>query len=200
MSDAAAADQNLAAAAWPAEGMAPLLRGLILVLAGTVFIAICAHIKVPMWPVPMTMQTFAVLVIGMAYGWRLGGLTVLAYLGEGAAGLPVFATGSGLAYLAGPTAGYLAGFLLAALFVGWAAERGWDRSLAHVAATMAAGTAIIFACGVPWLAGFLGAWDKALAGGLYPFLLGDAIKVALAAMLLPAAWRLVDRRRGSGSA
>ncbi len=187
--------QTLAQTTWPASGRTSLLRGAILVLVGSALIAVSARVQVPMWPVPMTMQTFAVLVVGMAYGWRLGGLTLLAYLGEGAIGLPVFASGGGIAYFAGPTTGYLLGFLLSATFVGWAAERGWDRTMAHTAAAMAVGTAIIFVCGVAWLAVFLGDVEKALVGGLNPFILGAAVKIALATVLLPTIWRIVGRGR-----
>jgi biotin transport system substrate-specific component len=143
----------------------------------------------------MTMQTFAVLVVAMSFGLRLGGATLLLYLAEGAIGLPVFASGSGLAYMAGPTGGYLAGFFLAAILVGWLAEKGWDRSVVFTLAAMALGTALIFLPGVTWLAIFLGDLDKAVASGLTPFLVGAAVKIALAAALLPFAWRLLAGRK-----
>lgn len=114
--------QSLAKAAWPSE-QAHVFRNVVLMLVGSLLLAISAKIQVPFYPVPMTMQTFAVLVIGMAYGWRLGGATVLLYLAEGAAGMPVFASGAGLAYLAGPTGGYLVGFLASAVLVGFLADR-----------------------------------------------------------------------------
>jgi biotin transport system substrate-specific component len=183
---------------WPSRGAAASLRGLrltVLIAAGTALMALSAKVQVPMWPVPMTMQTFAVLVIGMAYGWRLGGVTLLAYLAEGAAGLPVFASGAGVAYLYGPTGGYLVGFVVAAMLVGWLGERGWDRSVVPTLVAMTLGTAVIFGLGVGWLSTLIG-FDKALAAGLTPFLVGAAIKIALAAAVLPFAWRLVGRRDG----
>lgn len=193
MSEIAATDRTLAAAAWPVASQRPGLRELVLVAAGVVFITICAKINVPMYPVPMTMQTFAALVIGMAYGTRLGGATLLAYLGAGAAGLPVFAAGGGIAYFLGPTTGYLVGFLVSAVFVGWTAERGWDRSLVMTAAAMALGTLIIFALGIAWLSVFLGDPVAAFENGMKPFILGGAVKVALAALLMPSCWKLLER-------
>lgn len=183
---------------WPDPITAPattrVLRAVVLAVLGSLLVAVSAKIQVPMWPVPMTMQTFAVLVIGMSFGLRLGSATLLLYLAEGAAGLPVFASGGGLAYLAGPTGGYLVGFLIAAAWVGWLAEKGWDRNVVLTLIAMALGTAVIFGLGVTWLAVFLGDVDKAVASGLTPFLIGAAVKIALAAALLPVAWRLVPGR------
>jgi len=177
-----------------------LLRNILLAVAGSLALWISAKVQVPFYPVPMTMQTFVVLVIGMAFGWRLGAATVLLYLAEGAAGLPVFAgtpeRGIGLAYMAGPTGGYLVGFVLAAATVGVLAERGWDRRIPTTLAAMALGTAIIFACGVLWLGALVGWSEPVLALGVTPFLPGAAFKIALAAAVLPLAWRLVGRRRG----
>ena len=178
--------QTLAAALWPAEGMSKALRAILLAVVGSALLTVSAKIQVPFWPVPMTMQTFAVLVIGMAYGWRLGAATVLLYLVEGAAGLPVFAGGGGAAYMAGTTGGYLVGFL---------AGRGWDRAAGTTLLAMLLGTAIIFLLGVAWLAGLIGL-EKAIAGGLTPFLAGAGFKIILAAAVLPLAWRLVGRDRG----
>ncbi|MFQ5466721.1 MAG: biotin transporter BioY, partial [Kiloniellaceae bacterium] len=131
------------------------------------------------------------------YGWRLGAATLLLYLAEGALGLPVFAgapeKGIGLAYMAGPTGGYLVGFVLAAAACGWLAERGWDRSVAKTAAAMLIGNVIIYVPGLLWLGTLVG-WDKPiLTWGLTPFLLGDLTKLALAAAVLPAIWKLVRR-------
>lgn len=199
MATSAHLQPTLANAVWPA-GASPAitraLRAIVLAVLGSIFIALSAKIQVPMWPVPMTMQTFAVLVIGMSFGLRLGGATLLLYLAEGAVGLPVFATGSGLAYMAGPTGGYLVGFFLAAVLVGLLAEKGWDRSVVRTVVAMVLGTALIFIPGVTWLAIFLSDLDKAIASGLTPFLVGAAVKVALAAALLPIAWRLVAGRIG----
>jgi len=171
---------------------------LALALAGTALLALSAKVQVPFYPVPLTMQTYVLLVLGMAYGWRLGGATVLLYLAEGAAGLPVFAgtpaKGIGLAYMTGSTGGYLVGFVLAALLCGWLAERGWDRHLLSTAVAMTTGTAIIFIPGLLWL-GVLFGWDKPIAAwGLMPFLPGAVAKIALAMFTLPLAWRAVGRK------
>jgi biotin transport system substrate-specific component len=202
MMDLQARHDTLAATLWPSTGklgeMSGLLRAVFLVVAGSLLLYASAKIQVPFYPVPITMQTFAVLVIGMAYGWRLGGATVLFYLAQGAAGLPIFAgtpeKGIGLAYMAGPTGGYLLGFLLAAAAVGWLAERGWDRSVVKTLAAMVLGTAIIFLPGVLWLGTLVG-WDKpVLDWGLYPFLPGAAFKIGLAAAVLPLAWKALSKR------
>jgi biotin transport system substrate-specific component len=146
------------------------------------------------------MQTFVVLTLGVAYGWRLGGATVLLYLAAGAIGLPVFAgtwsEGGGMVHLvAGPTAGYLVGFAIAAAAVGRLAERGWDRSPVTAAAAMVVGNLVIYGLGVAWLGTLIG-YGPALEHGLLPFLFGDAVKVALGAALLPLAWKALGRRRG----
>ncbi len=190
---------TLASAVWPADALPVLpraIRTVVLAVLGSIFVAISAKIQVPMWPVPMTMQTFAVLIIGMSFGIKLGGATLLLYLAEGAIGLPVFASGSGLAYMTGPTGGYLVGFFLAAVLVGWLAEQGWDRNGVRTLIAMTLGTALIFVPGVTWLAIFLGDFDKAVASGLTPFLVGAVVKIALAAALLPFAWRLLSGRVG----
>ena len=178
-----------------AARIANLFRALFLALAGSALIAVSAKLKVPMVPVPMTMQTLVILVIGMACGWRVGGLTLLLYLAEGAVGLPVFADtperGLGLTYMVGSTGGYLLGFLLAALVVGLLAEAGWDRTVPLTAAAMLIGNVVIYVPGLLWLGTVLG-WDNPiLQWGLTPFIAGDLVKLALAALLMPAAWRLV---------
>ncbi len=188
---------TLIGSAWP--GAAGSWLGMaVLAVAGTVLLTVSAKIQVPFYPVPMTMQTFAVLVIGMAYGWKLGGATVALYLAEGAVGLPVFAgtpeKGIGLAYMAGPTGGYLVGFVLAAGIAGWLGEKGWDRSVPMTLAAMAIGTVIIFVPGYFWLALLIGQ-EKAWAFGVLPFLLGEVFKIALAAAVLPGAWKLIARFR-----
>ena len=166
----------------------------LLALAGSVLIAICAQISVPLFPVPMTLQTFAVFLIGLTYGWRLGAVTIALYLAEGAFGLPVFAGGkSGLIVLMGPTAGYLVGFLLAATACGWFAERGFDRSYAKLFATPLVGNILLYVPGLLWLGSMIG-WDQpVLELGLYPFVLGDLMKIAMAVLLLPSAWKYVNR-------
>ncbi len=180
-------------AIWPRE-TGGLLRLALLAIAGSALMAVSAKIQVPMWPVPMTMQTFAVLVIGMAYGARLAGATLLLYLAEGAVGFPVFASGGGIAYMAGPTGGYLVGFLIAAVMVGWLAERGWDRNVVLTFLANLGGTVIIFAVGVAWLSTIMGGVEKAVAAGFQPFLVGAVVKIALAAAILPLVWKLLPRR------
>lgn len=174
------------------------MKFLLLAVMGSLALWLSAKIQVPFYPVPITMQTIVVLLVGMAFGWRLGTATVLLYLAEGALGLPVFAgtpeRGAGLTYMAGPTGGYLLGFVFAAAAVGWLAQRGWDRRFATTLAAMALGTAIIYGPGLIWLGMEIG-WDKpVLELGLWPFLPGDALKVALAALVLPSIWRLSRQR------
>jgi biotin transport system substrate-specific component len=185
---------------WPSlaeeAGLSRYLRATVLAVLGSLCMWAAAKIQVPFYPVPMTMTTFVILAVGMAYGWRLGAATVLLYLAEGAAGLPVFAgtpeKGIGLAYMAGPTGGYLAGYVLAALACGWLAERGWDRNVVSTALAMLVGNVLIYVPGLLWL-GVLFGWDKPiLEWGLTPFILGDAAKLALAAIALPLAWKAVN--------
>ncbi len=184
----------------PSNGVALRVKQAVLVMLGIGALTLAANIRVPMWPVPITMQTFAVLTIGAAYGARLGGVTLLAYLALGALGVTVF-TGetAGLAYMMGPTGGYLVGFAVAAITMGWLAERGWDKSVASMAGALLIGNAIIYAFGLPWMA-YLFLADKGAAWvaqwGMTNFLLGDALKLALAALLIPAVWKAVgDARR-----
>ncbi len=161
---------------------------------GSALLAVSAKVQVPFWPVPMTMQSMVVILLGMAYGSRLAAATVLLYLLEGLSGLPVFAgAGAGPAYMAGPTAGYLLGFVLAAGVTGWLAERGWDRSPAKAIAALALGHALLFVPGVAWLAVLFGA-EKAIAVGLTPFLAATVLKTALGAAIMQAAWTVVTRR------
>jgi biotin transport system substrate-specific component len=192
------ANPPLATALWPnrSDGFAGILRGIVLVVAGAALLTLSAKIKLPLPYVPMTLQTLVVLLIGAAYGWRLGVTTVTAYLGAGAAGLPVFAGPiGGLAPLVGPTAGYLFGFVAAAFIAGWLSERGWDRSVLWLFIAMGIGHIIILAAGFAWLAFAikLGV-EKALLVGVVPFLAASVIKNALGAVLVPAIRRIVDRR------
>jgi biotin transport system substrate-specific component len=169
-------------------------RAALTVLIGTALLWLSAKISVPFYPVPMTLQPLAVLLIGAALGPRLAGATVATYLLEGAAGLPVFAGGGGIVYLVGPTGGYLAGFFLATLAVGTLTRRGWDRNVATMALAMAIGVALIYIPGVLWLGNVIG-WNKPLlALGLTPFLYGDAVKIILGACLMPAVWHVVRSR------
>lgn len=183
---------------WPAEPVMRTMRVGALAMLGAVLLTVSAKLQIPFYPVPMTMQTFVVLVLGTAYGARLGAATVGVYLVVGALGLPVFAgtpeKGIGLAYLVGPTSGYLVGFVLAAWLCGWLAERGWDRSVLTAGMAMIAGNVAIYVPGLIWLGALFG-WDKPiLASGLAPFVLGDLTKLVLAAALMPLAWRLLGRR------
>jgi biotin transport system substrate-specific component len=164
---------------WPTDK--PALRNLTLVLFGTLLLYASAKVQVPFWPVPMTMQTAVVVLIGMAYGWRLGAATVLAYLAEGALGLPVFTgtpeRGLGLAYMAGPTGGYLLGFVAAAAISGWLVRR--SHGLAQVALAVTLGIAAIFLMGVAWLTVLVG-FDNAVLHGILPFLPSELVKILLA--------------------
>lgn len=191
----------LSEAIWPETGAALWARRAALIVLGVALLAVAAKIKLPVppSPVPVNMGTFAVLTIGAAWGPRLGLATILGYLLVGALGYDVFADSSaelgGWAYMSGSTGGYLVGFVLATLALGWAARRGWDRSIGGMAAAMALGTALIYVPGVLWL-GVLYGWDAPLLKwGLYPFLFGDALKLALAALIVPGLWRLIGSAR-----
>jgi biotin transport system substrate-specific component len=169
-----------------------LVLKIVAVSMGALFLAASSWIEVPMFPVPMTMQTFAVTLIGALYGWRLGTVTVLAWLGEAGLGFPVLAGGAGgLAHFAGPTGGYLVAFPIAAAIVGWLAERGWTArgSLFHNLAAMLIGGAFILAFGGLWLAGMIGLSD-AWEFGVAPFILGGILKAALATFSVEATRRL----------
>lgn len=181
---------------WPSRPQARAFRAAALMLLGVCLLTLSAKIQIPFWPVPMTMQTLVVLVIGMAYGWRLGAATVLAYLVAGAAGLPVFAgtpaRGIGVAYMMGPTGGFLIGFLVSAAAVGFLGQRGWDRSVPRTAIAMVLGQAVITLAGVAWLA-VLFNLPKAIEVGFKPFLAASLLKVALGIVLMPTIWKLLDR-------
>ncbi len=185
---------TLGATLWPAQQNAALFRNVFLAVAGTMLLAMSAKLKVPFYPVPMTMQTFVVLVLGAAYGWRLGLATVSLYLFEGLAlGMPVFSGATaGPAYLLSPTMGYLLSYLPGVALVGFLAERGFDRTPLKALAMMSAGAAINLFLGAAWLGVMIG-FEKAVAVGVMPFLLADALKIALAASILPIAWKLVRR-------
>jgi biotin transport system substrate-specific component len=173
-----------------------LLQQVLLAVAGSLLLWVSAKVQVPFWPVPMTMQTFVVLGLGAAFGWRLGMATVVLYLLEGAMGLPVFAgtpeKGIGLAYMAGPTGGYLAGFVVAAGITGWLAERGFDRNVLTMGLAMLAGTVAIYTLGLGWLGALVG-YEKAVQFGLVPFIPGDIAKLILAAIVFPATWQWLKR-------
>ncbi|EKV27519.1 Substrate-specific component BioY of biotin ECF transporter [Caenispirillum salinarum AK4] len=176
----------------------PAAQAAVLVGLGVLVLTLSAWVRVPFWPVPMTLQTLAVLLLASAYGARLGTGTVLAYLAAGAAGLPVFAgtpeRGIGIAYMMGPTGGYLMGFVLATALVGALADRGWDRRLFGAGLALTLGLTVIVAAGGAWLAALIGP-AEALAVGVVPFLPAEVVKVCLGMCLLPALWALVERRR-----
>ncbi|MEP3639379.1 MAG: biotin transporter BioY [Paracoccaceae bacterium] len=181
------------------EGIGLRVKQAALVVLGIAILAIAAKIKVPMWPVPITMGTFAVLSIGAAYGARLGLATILGYMIVGAIGFDVFAGSSaeefGLTYMMGGTGGYLVGYVLATFALGMLARRGWDRSIVWMALTMLIGNVLIYVPGLIWL-GQLYGWDQPiLQWGLTPFLIGDALKLGLAAVILPAVWSFVGKAR-----
>lgn len=164
----------------------------VLVVAAAALTAVAAQWRIPLWPVPITGQTFAVLLGGAVLGWRAGGTAQLLYLAVGAAGVPVFTeAGAGLAYFTGPTAGYLLAFPVAAALVGRLAERRADRRFWSMAGTFVLGSAVIYLGGVTGLVLLLDMTvPQAISAGVVPFLLGDAIKAAAAGVLLPAAWKL----------
>ena len=150
---------NLVSAVWP-QSHAQLLNKTVSIVFGVLLLSVSSKVQVPFWPVPMTLQTLVVLLLGASYGARLGGSTLLSYLAAGAIGLPVFAKGAGLANMAGPTGGYLAGFLVAAVLIGWLADSGYGRTI-----------------------------FSAIAGGLMPFIPAEILKVALASAMLALAWK-----------
>ncbi len=171
------------------------LLDVVLVVLFSAFVALTAQVEIPLWPVPLTLQTLGVLFTGAVLGSRRGALALLLYLTEGALGLPVFAGGaSGVGYMLGPTGGYLVGFVVAAGVVGWLAERGWDRRLVWTAVAMVLGNVVIYVFGVAWLAVFLGDLWGALVKGMLLFVVGDLIKIAVAALTLPGGWKLARRR------
>lgn len=181
----------------PLANKAALAYDVSVILGGSWLIALAAQLSIPLpfSPVPLTGQTFAVLLVGALLGRRLASLSVAAYLAQGLAGLPVFAGGtSGLGRLLGPTGGYLLGFWVAAYLVGYLAERGWTLQIKKTLLAMTLGNVAIYLCGVTHLSLFLG-FEKALSAGFYPFLIGDAIKILLATLLLPLGWKVLTKFR-----
>ncbi|MES0029981.1 biotin transporter BioY [Mesorhizobium sp. M0040] len=182
--------------ALPEKGAARLAGQLLLAIAGTLLLILSARTKVMLGPVDISMQTLAVLLIAAAFGMRLGVATLLLYMAEGALGLPVFQStpekGIGIAYMLGSTGGYLAGFVVMAAIVGWAADRGWDRHPIKLFNAMLVAEIVMMAMGFAWLALLIGP-EKSWQFGVVPFIVGDLIKVALAASLVPAVWSLLKR-------
>lgn len=185
-----------------------LVTDLILIAAGTALISIAAQLIIPLWPVPITGQTFAVLLVGSTLGAVRGALSMVLYLVLGVAGLPVFAAGGHGSLFASPSGGFVIGFVFAAALTGWLAQREWDRKVVGTFLSFAAGTVVIYAFGLPWLYTVLGTFPPASLGkffgttnllqatittGILPFLVGDTVKALLAAAILPASWRLIGR-------
>lgn len=183
------------------EGAVRRAKQAIMVILGVAVLALTAKMQffIPGNPVPVTLTTFAVLTIGAGYGARLGALTVAGYLAIGAMGFDVFAGSSaekaGLVYMMGGTGGYLVGYMLAALALGVAARKGWDRNVVTMGLAMLVGSALIYIPGLLWLHQFASGWDQTLAWGITPFLIGDALKLALAALIVPALWKLIGNAR-----
>ncbi|MFC3322069.1 biotin transporter BioY [Mesorhizobium cantuariense] len=186
----------LVSLALPQNAAARLVTQLFLAIAGTLVLTLSAKTKVMLGPVDISMQTLAVLLIAAAFGMRLGVATLLLYMAEGAMGLPVFQStpekGLGIAYMLGSTGGYLAGFVVMAAIVGWAADRGWDRHPIKLFNAMLVAEVVMMAMGFAWLALLIGP-EKSWQFGVVPFIVGDLIKVALAASLVPAVWTLLKR-------
>lgn len=178
----------------PDERTSAVIYDAIIVICGSLLVGLSARIRIylPFSPVPITGQTFAVLMLGTLLGSRRGGLAMLVYLVEGLMGLPVFASGVGFAALLGPAGGYLVGFVPAAYLVGWLAEKDWDRRVLTTIAAMIIGDAVLLTFGFIWLA-VLTSVRTAFLTGVCPFIVGDILKVAFAAAVLPAGWKLLTR-------
>ena len=170
------------------------LKNIFYIIFGTLLLTVSSKIQVPFWPVPMTMQTFVVLVLSMAYGWKLSALTLIFYLFEGAIGLPVFAKGGGLTYLVGPTAGYLYGMTVAAAVIGYFADKGYGKTILKTLIPLLIGTIIIFLFGIFYLVSITGmSYYKAIQVGLLPFIPSELFKIALALFLIPTIWKIIKK-------
>ncbi|MBV0911471.1 biotin transporter BioY [Anianabacter salinae] len=165
-------------------------------VAGSLFIALAAQIAVPFYPVPMTLQTLAILIVGLTFGARLGGATLLLYLAEGAVGLPVFANGaSTLAYMMGPTGGFLIGFAMMAVLAGLAVETGLARGFVRMAIAAVVVSLLLYVPGLAWPAALMGKTMPELwSGWMSPFLIGDAVKAVLAALVVTGGWAALGKR------
>ncbi len=176
------------------------LYDIALVVGGSLSIAVAAQLKIflPFSPVPITGQTFAVLMAGALFGaWR-GSLSVLLYLIMGLSGFDVFALGGGFSALLGPTGGYLVGFIAAACVTGLLAEKGWNQRVESTLLAMVLGSMTMYTFGLLWLCCLMGVSKAVLTVGLYPFIIGDLLKIALAAFLLPSGWKLLNYRKQAG--
>jgi biotin transport system substrate-specific component len=203
----ATTDYTLMGALWPQTEKGHFIRMAVLAIAGAALLTLAAKIRVPFYPVPMTLQTLVVPLIACAYGARLGAATILLYIAEGMAGVPVFTNTppqvASPAYLLGPTGGYLIGWVGAAFLVGSLAERGFGRTLPRLMAVIFLGSIVTFVCGVTWLA-FMASvppsssplgLQKAIQVGYIPFILGDIVKVTLAAAIVRGSWTLIGKSR-----
>ncbi|RWP73309.1 biotin transporter BioY [Mesorhizobium sp.] len=186
----------LVSLALPEKGATRLMTQLLLAIVGTLVLTLSAKTRVLLGPVDISMQTLAVFLIAAAFGMRLGVATLLLYMAEGAMGFPVFQgtpeKGIGIAYMLGSTGGYLAGFVVMAAIVGWAADRGWDRHPVKLFNAILVAEIVMMAMGFAWLALLIGP-EKSWQFGVVPFIVGDLIKVGLAASLVPAVWSLLKR-------
>ncbi|CAN5195873.1 biotin transporter BioY [soil metagenome] len=179
-----------------------LATDLVLIAAGAGLTSIAAQLSIPLWPVPITGQTFAVLLVGTVLGSVRGALSMALYLVLGLVGLPVFTSGAHGSLTALPSGGFIVGFIFAAALVGWLAQRQWDHKVLRTVVSFAAGTVVMYAFGLPWLYAVLSGipamqgadiLQATLTGGLYPFLVGDLLKAIVAAVALPLTWKLVNR-------
>ena len=174
------------------------INNVALILSGAVFTAYAAQLVIPMWPVPITAQTLAVLLVGSVLGATRGAISLIVYFSMGAMGLPVFSAATSLSF--GPTFGYLVGFIAAAALIGYLSERGWHKSVTGVLGSFAIANSVIYVFGLPWLAFALGTLGAAndlasvAAAGLAPFIIGDVIKMTVAAALLPLAWKFLGKK------
>lgn len=172
-----------------------VVMDIVLIAAGAALTAIAAQVQVPLWPVPITGQTLAVLLVGSSLGALRGTLSMVLYAVLGMVGLPVFSdASSGMSVILGPTGGYIVGFVFAAAFTGWIAQRSWDRRILRAILAFAGGTGVTFAIGLPWLAVTLGLdLQQTLQAGLYPFIIGGVVKTVIAACAVTLGWRYIER-------
>jgi biotin transport system substrate-specific component len=192
-----------------------LTTDVVLVAAGAGVTSLAAQVVIPLWPVPITGQTLAVLLVGTVLGPVRGALAMALYLVLGVAGLPVFADGHAGNLLGYTSGGFIVGFIAAAALTGWLAQRQWDHRVVGTAVSFAAGTVVMYAFGLPWLYAVLGTFPAetmttffgttdvlraTVQGGVLPFLIGDLVKVLLAAAVLPVTWRLINRADAAKSA
>jgi biotin transporter BioY len=177
----------------PTEKISAAIYDISLIICGSLLIALCARVKVllPFSPIPVTAQTFAVLIIGALFGAKRGSFAALIYVIEGAIGLPIFALGGGFFELLGPTGGYLIGFIPAAYITGYLAQKGWDRRIGTTILAMVFGNIVIYSFGLVWMSYLMGINKSILSAGLYPFIASDLVKIILAAAVLPAGWKLL---------